>query len=242
MSTINRRSMLQVAAAIAFASPLVARPASASTGLIAPPGQPMRYCRTVERELAGGAIILVKREFSVSFLRFDDGFIIEGQQVNVDAKVPHGLEQFAALEESRQETGLFPVSLDPTGLITSDEFAPPARAAVETAFREANRIIGGQRMPANDREELRQFVSTIHQAGAIVTAHMPIDLFAPAEVERIEDQTIALPTGEEGRVQSRFGGARDAATGLMRHASREVLTQIDQDRRRTREIWELYTA
>lgn len=245
MNRIDRRAALRVALATALAPTVVSRASAAAVpaqGLINPPGGPMRYLRRVERILAGGASIAVTREFAVSFRRFADGFMLQGSQISVKAVVPAGLGSFARLEESRVEEGLFPVSLDPFGRITSTEAEMHVQTVVGRAFAEAEEQIASQPIAAEERDELRAFVRAIHNAGAMLTAQMPVDLFAPSVPGRSEEQAISLPTGERGVVFSRFEAVRDGTTGLMRTASREILTEIGGDRRRIGEAWRLMPA
>jgi len=234
--------MLQLALAAAFASPLVSAPAAASRGLIAPPTTPMRYRRLLEREMAGGAIFQVVREFAVSFEQFQDGFVVQGRQISAAVSAPQNLDALARLEEARDESNLFPLALNPLGMITTPGMELTSQSEVQAAFVEAERLINSFDLATSERDELNRFIATIHQTGAAVTAQLPIDLFSPQDLHRNDEQTFALPTGEQGHVRSRFEGERDEQTGLMRRAIREVITQIAQDRRLSREEWQLLPA
>ena len=241
MSNTERRKVLQMLAAAAvipaFASRRVA--AAESMSLIAPPAGMMQFQRSVVRGLAGGENISVTRGFAIQFVRVADGFIVDGQQISVDVSAPISLSAFAELERARVETGMFPITLDPFGQIVSDEVPASRGSEILTAFDEALQRIASQPLPPGEHVELRQFIAALHQAGAMLTVTMPFDLFAPAESERTENRTVSLPTGDIGVVTSRFGSERDAQTGLMRHALREVMTEVEGDRRETTEQWQL---
>lgn len=241
MSMTNRRKMLEMLAAVALIPALAPRNAAAqaSGSLIAPPPGTMRFERSIIRQLNGGTMITVTRQFQIGFRHFADGFIIEGEQVAAEVVAPANLAAFADLERARIETGMFPVTLDPFGQLRTAELSSDRGQDVDSAFIEALAQITNQPIDSVERGELHQFVSALHQAGAALTADMPIDLFAPSQTAREESRTLPLPTGDFGHVISRFDATRDAQTGLMRRAAREVLTEIDGDRRHTIERWQL---
>ena len=134
---------------------------------------------------------------------------------------------------------MFPITLDPFGQIISDAPSSSQTSEIESAFDEALQQITNQPLASGERGELRQLITALHQAGTMLTVAMPFDLFAPADSERSENRTIALPTGDIGLVTSRFGSERDRQTGLMRRALREVMTEVEGDRRQTVERWQL---
>ena len=243
----DRRTLLALAMGSALAPGLLARAAGATAPLaagtlIAPPDGPLRYRREVERSLIGGGRLLVAREFEVRFERFADGFMVHGHQVGVTVEAPPYLAALARLEEEREEQGLFPLSLDPFGRITSGEAKHLRQAKVTQAFREAQRMLASQGAGAGGYLEMAAFVGAMEQASAVIMAEMPEDLFAPAGPERSEDVPMALPTGDAGQIVSRFAGERDAATGLMRRARREVLTRVQDTTRLSVERWRLGAA
>jgi len=238
----DRRTLLGFAG-IAAAVPLIpSLPAAAlSAGRFAPPAAPMRYTRRLERALADGAALTVSRSFAVRFAREADGFRIDGEQVEVAVDAPAALEALARLERERVESGLFPLLLDATGAIRGVPRAA-ASAQVDAAVREvAARIERWEHTPT-ERDELRAFVDAVHQSAGRLVTGLPRDLFAPGDFPREESRAIALPGGEAGRVRMTFTAVRDPATGLMREARREVVTEVSRDLRRTVESWTLALA
>ena len=241
MSNTDRRKVLQMLAAAAVVPALSSREVAAaeSLSLISPPPGMMQFQRSVVRELTGGANISVTRGFAIEFVRVADGFIVDGQQMSVEVSTPPSLSAFADLERARVETGVFPITLDPFGQIIGGHPASAQGDEIETAFAEALQQIASQPLAPGEHADLRQFITALHQAGAMLTVAMPIDLFAPANNERSENRTVSLPSGDIGIVTSRFGSERDTLTGLMRRASREVMTEVEGDRRQTTEHWRL---
>ncbi|WAT17163.1 hypothetical protein OZN62_09480 [Aurantiacibacter sp. MUD11] len=241
MTRINRRSTLQLAM-VAAVAPLVGSSRAAATvpdRLIAPPATPMRYVRTVSREMAGGAHFTVTREFTVEFRQFAGGFMLHGNQLAAAVDAPAQLAHFARLEESRDESAIFPLALDPFGRILSTEIAPPAGEEVRLAVEEALTDLASQPIAEDERAQLSQFIAALQGASRRVTAHLPADLFAPASTPRREEQRIALPGGAEGRVETSFAGERDGQTGLMRVAARNVVTVVADSSNRVHEEWRL---
>ncbi len=241
MTNIERRTFLRfLTAASLLPTPLLSpAAASESAGLIAPPAGTMRFRRQFTRNAGARAQVVVSREFDVRFTRFRDGFLVEGEQVSASVEAPPSLSAFADLEQARIESGLFPVTLDPFGLIRAENPAPARHGETEQALAVAREHIADQPIGTAERVELQRFVAAMQQAGNGFTANWPVDLFAPSEAERSEDRAIELPTGDVGRMISRFGAERDSQTGLMRRAMREVVTEIDGEQRRTIEQWHL---
>jgi hypothetical protein len=235
----GRRALLRLAG-LAATMPLMSIVAAAAqpVGGFAPPTEPMRYRRRLERELAGGARLIVTRSFAVRFVREADGYRVEGEQLEVEVDAPEQLAALASLERQRVEIGLFPLSLDAAGAIRG---APRAGSSEQLylAVREvADRIERGKHTPA-ERDTLRAFVEAVHQSAGELVTELPRDLFAPAASPREDHRVLALPGGDAGQVRVTFTATSDPATGLMREARREVVTEVAGDRRHTVESWSL---
>ena len=246
MTGASRRDALRLAlcAAVApmVASRAMARQQDIAGGLIAPPVTPMRYTRVVERDMVDGQVFRVTRDFEVEFRRFDAGFMLHGAQTGVATQCPDALQRFADLEAARDESALFPIALDPLGTILSAGPDPLSGEHVGDAIEEALAVLAAQPIPAVQRDMLRDFVAALHIVGQRITAHMPADLFAPAEPSRTDEQIISLPGGGEGLIRTEFTGETDTATGLLRRASRSIVTQAGDSRRTTGERWSLTPA
>lgn len=241
MKRTDRRNALRLGMAAAIAPSLCATRVAAATPdrLIAPPAAPMRYSRTVTRELSDGTPLTVTRAFNVTFRRFAGGFMLHGEQADVHVEAPQSLAEFVELERRRDESALFPIALDPFGQILSSQIARPAGQDLRQAISHALAELASQPISDDEREQLSQFVSAIQEAGHQVTAHLPTDLFAPASAARRDEQGIDLPGGIEGRVETVFESQRDPETGLMRAANRNVVTQVAGSSRGTLETWSL---
>ncbi|WP_340588250.1 hypothetical protein [Erythrobacter alti] len=241
----DRRGAIRLALAAAIAPCLTWRQANAqavSGGLINPPPRPMVYHREVTRDLVDGSAFSVSRCFSVEFRRFSRGFMLHGQQSEVAVDAPQQLASFAEMERGRDESGMFPLALDPFGLILSSESHSAERPSVQEALEQTIAALNSQHLSQGERVSLETFVGALHATGQRIIAHMPIDLFSPAGAERLEEQEIALPDGGRGRVVTRFHGERDSATGLMRSATRQIITEVENSRRITSESWNLAPA
>jgi len=233
MIRADRRALLGYAAAAVALSALPARAAA-----FAPPAAPMRYTRRLERGLPGGASLVVARSFAIRFVPEGAGFRVEGEQVAVEVEAPEQLAALAQIERERRETGLFPLRLDAAGVMER------AVGGIETgkldeAVREVvARIESWDHAPA-EREELREFVNAVHRSAGAMLTELPRDLFAPLQLARTERRAVTLPGGDAGEVRMSFTAERDSASGLMRSATREVVTEIAGDLRRTVETWRL---
>lgn len=251
MITLDRRRAIAAGIAAVLAPALASRSARAQAGmqgitghLIAPPPSPMLYRRVLTRDLVDGNRLVVAREFAVRFEAFAGGFTLDGEQRAVTVEAPPALARFAELERERDESALFPITLDAFGRILQEDMPDASDTAgeIDRAFAEALRALGALGLPSSEAEMWQRFVGAVHAAGQGITAYLPVDLFAPASAPRREEQAIALPGGGEGTIATTFFGETDTATGLMREAEREVTTQTEGTRRTTREQWTLGPA
>lgn len=236
---LERRALLRLAGLSAVLLPVL--PAAALTARFAPPAGPMRYTRRLERGLAGGASLVVSRSFAVRFVPETDGFRVDGEQVAVAVDAPEPLAALAQLERERVESGLFPLELDAAGAIRG-LVQPAPSAQLDAAVREASAEIDRWQQTPAEREQLRAFVEAVHRSAGQLVTELPRDLFAPVDSPREETRAIALPGGDTGQVRMTFTATRDPATGLMREARREVVTDVAGDVRRTIESWTLGPA
>lgn len=233
-----RRDALRLAFGAAILPLIGAKQVLASEVLakrIAPPVGEMTYRRIVERELTGGALLRVTRDFAVQFESVGRGFRIRGRQIQAHVEAPDNLAQLAALEEQRVELGIFPLLLDGAGQIVDGNDDLP-NAQISAAVAEVQRRLG------DDAAEAGTLVEALHSAGLQLTAELPHDLFSPPEGTREERAQVTLPWGESGEVATRFEATCDPQTMLMRSASRQVITRMGLDERRSGEHWELFSA
>jgi len=237
MSSLDRRSLLQGGAAAMVFAALPARSAVPAAGFH-PPAAPMLYARRLERGLPDGAMLVVDRRFTIRFMPQAEGFRVDGEQVAVEVDAPGALAEFARIERERREAGLFPLVLDPSGAIRGVAPGFDTRGLDEAAREAVARIDSGSH-PQAERERLRAFVDAVHRSANAILTELPRDLFAPVDCPRSERRAVALPGGDRGEVRLSFDAVRDPASGLMRSARREVVTEIAGDLRRTLESWTL---
>lgn len=238
--TGDRRRFLGMAAAtlvLPFGS--VAR---AVTPTFAPPTGPMRYTRSLRRELVDGAAIVATRSFAVRFVPLDAGWRLEGEEDTVpEVSGPPSLDGILRFERARRETGLFPLRIDGGGQI-ADEPGSAGSPQLDRAVDEALHRIAASGLPEDDQEAMRVFVVGVQLAAIALVAAPPADLFHPLSAPLTERRAVTLPDGGAGEVSLRFTAKIDPATGLMREAERMVLTRLAQSERRTAERWTLTAA
>lgn len=241
-SLAARRAFLRSALGMALLPVLVPRNARAAggqianSGPIAPPMSDMIYRRTLQRQLPGGVMLATTRDFRVRFTSADmGGYLVDGAQVSARVDAPANLATLARLEEQRVESGIFPLALDHQGLIV-DGAEVPINHQLGMALEEVR-----QRFAA-DGGEVRELLDALDASSARLTAYLPQDLFAPAEGAVEQRETITLPWGQTGEVRVRFAATRSPDTRLMRLATREVVTMLEGQQRRSAERWELFQA
>jgi hypothetical protein len=231
---------------IAFAGAALLLPlgtaAHAQSKGFAPPTRPLRYTRSLRRELIDGAAIEAKRFFTVRFVPHAGGYRVEGEEsAPPQVSGPAMLDAFLRLERERRGTSLFPLALDRAGRIVGE----PSHAGspqLEHAIEEALQRIAASDLEANSQAAARTFLIGLHQAAASLVATPPSDLFRPLSAPHDERRDVALSGGGSGTVSVAFTASTDPATGLMREAERLVLTRLGQSARRTVERWTLEPA
>lgn len=233
----GRRAVLRTAAGLALLPLLAPRAAQAAAGgsVIAPPTCDMIYRRTMVRTLPGGLALTATRDFRVRFSASEAGFLIDGTQVASRVEAPTNLAALARLEEQRVEQGVFPLALDRSGQIV-DGRAMPGDLNVTRALEEVRRRFD------EHGAEVAQLLDALSASSASITAYLPLDLFAPHLDEHEQRQEITLPWGQTGEVLVRFAATRSPDTGLMRLATRDVVTTLEGEERRSAERWELFAA
>ena len=111
--------------------------------------------------------------------------------------------------------GIFPLTLDPFGRISSEDSGAGSgtRITAQTLL-EAERKIASQTMPPGSAATLAGFVAALHQAGTLMTAQMPVDLFAPDGHERARMRQHSAADGRcRAESISRFDAERDQGPG-----------------------------
>ena len=214
----------------AFAMPLGRR--------FAPRPGEYRFTRRIERELRGSDRLVVERTFAVALAEENGGFHLAGQQSTVAVEAPAALQALADIERRRQEVALFPLDLDRSGLIVSgpgdsSSASPAVREAVDAAMAKLAR---DGKLASGDHAGFMQLVQS--SFGAFLS-RLPTDLFAPLRTEWVETREVAAGDGISGQVEIRFDASADPLTGLLQHASRNVLTRLHGTERQARESWSL---
>lgn len=236
----DRREFLGLAGA-ALLLPLGSAANARSRG-IAPPTDPMRYSRSLRREMVDGAAIETERCFTIRFVPRAGGYRIEGEEsAPPQVSGPAVLEAFLRLERERRETGLFPLVLDPAGRIVGE----PSQAGspqLDRAIEEALHRVTASHLGADDQAAAQAFLAGLQHAAASFVAAPPAALFRPLSTPLGEHRDVALPGGRTGTVSVTFTGTTDPDTGLMREAERLVLTRLGKSARRTIERWTLSPA
>lgn len=213
--------------------------ARAATPTFAPPTGPMRYTRSLRRELADGAAVVATRSFAVRFVSLDAGWRLEGEEdVAPEVSGPPSLDGILRFERERRETGLFPLRIDGSGRI----IAEPGTAGspqLDRAVDEALHRIAASGLPENDQEAMRVFVVGVQLAAIALVGAPPADLFHPLSAPSGGRRAVTMPDGGSGEVSLSFTAEIDPATGLMRAAERLVVTRLGATERRTVERWTL---
>lgn len=234
----DRRAVLKLCG---FAGAVIGVPAMAMAAptAIVVPTRPFILRRALERGLAGGASLLVTREWRGQFEREQGRVVARGEQISCDVVAPAVLETIAAIERNRIAPGPFPAHLDGDGRIVGLREAPAtgrgaAVAAAMAVLRQAGSATGALREARADLDRLA------HASGAVM-GETPPDLFFPLQGEASDRRDLALPGGETGEVSVHLS-AEAGPGGLLERFERKIITRIGSDARESRETWTLSMA
>lgn len=242
MRRIGAGLALRLAAvALAAGSAVLAPSAVAhdSAAEFAPPRTDMLLTRTLRRALPDGEEVVARRSYAVRFVSDGQGFRIDGRLIDVAVETPPSLQALAEIERKRPDTGMFPIRLDAAGMIIGGE-PPAAGEASEKAAAIAAGQIGASGLVAIDMLQAQAFISQMRKRRA--ASLWPADLFHPLAIRRSETKTVALPDGQSGQVVIETVAQTAGSSGLLASFERTVTTDLQGDKRVTRELWTLAPA
>ncbi len=201
----------------------------------APTGE-LVLTRVVRRALPDGKEIVTRRRYAVRFISDDAGFRVEGRLLGVEVEAPARLAALAQLERARSDEGLFPMRLDPRGMIAGASRSAGGEPR-DSAGQLAAGMIAGSQLAGDDRRDAEHFVAQVQGNGAI--GRWPDDLFRPAPGRRSDRQRMPLDAGREGAVTVTTEARASAGSGLLEMFERTVATEAGGQLRITRETWTL---
>lgn len=220
------------------------RPAIAETrGAVAVPGGEHRLERVLTRGLSDGKAIVVTRQWRCRFAALADGMRVSGEQQAVDVAAPGSLAAFAQMERARDASAMFPMALDPSGLID-----PPRAAAAAAGPRptpQLDRAIDTARLlfaalPDPAGSEARAFLADLARMSAEAVSVIPRDLFFPAAAATSQRRELALPGGGVGEIIVLASAVNDPASGLLVRSERRIVTRLAGSERVAAESWRLW--
>ncbi|MCH2487383.1 MAG: hypothetical protein MK010_06545, partial [Erythrobacter sp.] len=202
-----------------------------------PPGTGFTLRRELEREVAGGKAIRVRRAWVCRIEAFGRGLGVTGNQISASVDAPPSLAAFAAIEEGRNETGFLPAALDAKGLILArgePTHSPEVASAVALASALFEALPPGDpRIPA-----ARQFLAEISNRAALLLSRVPSDLFFPEPRSEREVRPFDAD-GEPARIVIETEAETHQDTGLLASLERRITTEIGTDSRLSRDVWTL---
>ena len=202
-----------------------------------PPG-PMRLSRRLVRELSEKDAIVVTREWSVRFAKTAGGYAVFGEQVSVDVEAPEALAPLVAIEERRDMSDMFPISLSVHGELFPEEVVggPASEGELSEAVRTAEKIIGDA---GGQGANHHQHLAALAAAGTSMLETMPRDLFFPKQTDWHDKRVLTLPGGQKGEIELNYRAESAENGGWLVMADRDVTTRLGDMTRKSCEIWRL---
>ncbi|RGP41914.1 hypothetical protein BPTFM16_02223 [Altererythrobacter insulae] len=233
MAALTRRGLLGCTAG-AFASIAVV-PALANSLRQLPEGQ-QRLSRKLVRSLSDGARVVVDRAWDIQFARRGNGIAITGNQVSVSVEAPQAIASIAAIEQSRDTGGQFPIILDADGMIVAA--AREANdVAVGRAVQEAEKLIAASGAQLAQQKQMSIYLGHIQAQGSGLLETMPADLFFPTNDGFTDKRAVHLPTGQSGEFIVSYSAKARTENGMLDSATRTIITRLGATEQRSSEHW-----
>ncbi|WP_160617378.1 hypothetical protein [Pseudoblastomonas halimionae] len=196
---------------------------------------PFELTRSIEHVLSDGATIVVTRTYRLRVAPSREGWLIEGEPIEVTVESPPSLAALAQIERERDDSGVFPMRLSREGSLLPYE-APRStdRASLGAAENAIVRRIADEPLSADDAERTTIALRALSARAAGERTAWPRDLFRPSAASRIESRDVS-----GGSVTVALEAEADERTGLVRSYERRVTTRIGNGERMVRERWEL---
>lgn len=240
MKPSDRRTFLRRMTALA-AFPLLPAPlAAAGRGTVAFPAGPIELERQLDRHLADGALIRVRRSWLCAFEALGAGARVRATQVSASVDAPPALAAFAQIEQQRDASGIFPLELDRAGMIVGWE--GKADAGLDQAVMRALALIRSAVIDGDAQREAAAFVRQVASAAAALVSAVPRDLFFPEPGRRAETHPVPLAGGLTGSYEVVVEAEAGGPGGLLSFSERRVTTRIGESSRETREAWTIRPA
>ncbi len=204
---------------------------------IAPQG-PHELCRELVRSLEDGAVLGVKRCWTVRFVAQQGDLRMDGEQSRVAVDAPPALTALARLEEKRVETGMFPLVMSPDGLIQPSAGQNSGGTLLEMQ-EAATAIITALEPDPAAADAMRSFVAQVAAASAEHLGRIPRDLLYPVPPQGPETIAVTLPDGSSGSVTIEQSATAHPETGLLQTARRSVVTRAGLTASESVETWVL---
>ena len=200
------------------------------------PDEPVQLQRVLMRSLGAESSITVSRTWECRFASTAEGARIEARQIAVDVQAPAGLAALAQLERKREVTGLFPMTLDATGMMTG---WAGGTADLQTAVAAARRIIESRELDGPSMQHASRYVADMGRIAADLVSQVPRDLFFPEPGEKRQERALDLPGGGKGHYELIISARACAQSGLLERSDRRIVTRIGDSLRTSSERWSI---
>ena len=207
---------------------------AATRTAVAFPKAPIRLRRELTRGLGDGAAIVVTRKWDCQFIATASGAHVQARQVAVDVKAPPALSALAEIERTREVKGLFPLEIDPHGVIVgwSD-----GAGDISQAVRQAAIAMDRKAAEQDAGVDAKRYLAEIGKTAATLVSQVPRDLFFPQTGELYEQRNLALPGGVKGSYEVTMLASTKPGRALLDHSERRIVTRVGDSSRISRESW-----
>jgi hypothetical protein len=214
-------------------SPLSLANAAEATKFVPPSGK-LLLTRILQRSLHDGKEVVTRRTYEVQIVREGTGYRVDGKLIDVQVEAPPLLAALADIERRRVDVGMFPILLDAQGMIVGGDSVQDDgsldRAATVTTGRIAN-----SGLPAVEMPQAQAFVKQLRARQP--SSVWPPDVFNPGRQPPRETRAIPVPGGGAGQVVIEMSARTGMANGRISELERLVITDLNGDKRVTRETW-----
>ncbi len=215
------------------APPVIA--AAPTQPFVAPAGK-LLLTRTLQRSLHDGKEVITRRIYEVQIVRDDPGFRVDGKLIDVQVETPPMLAALAEIERKRPDIGMFPILLNAQGMIIGGD-SIQEDGSLDRASTVVSGRIANSGLPALEMLQAQAFVKQLRARRP--RSVWPADVFNPSMQTQRETRNIPVPGGEAGQVLIELSSRGHTSSGQISELERLVITDLNGDKRVTRETWRL---
>lgn len=218
----------------ALTEPEAARPADPQE--LSAPQAPLHLSRILIRYLSDGEKVVITRRWTIRFTPLAKTTIVTGTPISVQVEVPPYLKDLGALEQRRDSSGPFPITLDGTGHVISQSTDADNDMALSATMR-ARALLTRVKNGEHTNSESFDFLLGVEKAAGTPQSAIPPNMFEPNPTPVSETATFLLDDGRQGNFTKNCQKIPAGRGSYPYDYACDITTQLGDVTAKTQEIW-----